>query len=316
MLEIRQLYKSYHGRPALNDINLSADRGKIYGFLGPNGAGKSTMMNIITGYLAASSGRVLVGGYDVDEEPEKVKSLIGYLPEQPPLYLDMTPREYLKFVYQIKKLPGKSQEAAIREVMEKTFIQDVENRLIRHLSKGYRQRVGIAQAILGKPPLIILDEPTVGLDPKQINEIRGLIECLREEHTVILSSHILSEVSAVCDQILILDQGRLIANDTGENLAKYWNRYNTYAVKVKGGAGKVKEVLAALGEEQGFLPGPVVEQEGISGFTLQSAPERDPRERLFYAMAESHLPIIQLEVKSVSLEEIFLEATSEEGKVQ
>ena len=220
MIEVRHLSKRYGTHLAVDDLSFSIDRGVVYGFLGPNGAGKSTTMNIMTGCLGATEGEVLIDGHNVAEEPMEAKKHIGYLPELPPLYGDMTPEEYLHFVARAKGLRREESARQIETVMEKTRIADVRKRLIRNLSKGYRQRVGIAQALLGNPEVIILDEPTVGLDPAQIIEIRELIRELGKEHTLVLSSHILSEVQAVCDSILILSKGRLVACDTAENLTK------------------------------------------------------------------------------------------------
>ena len=223
MIEVSHLTKRYGGHTAVSDLSFTIEKGQIYGFLGPNGAGKSTTMNIMTGCLAASEGEVRIDGHDIFEEPQQAKRLIGYLPEQPPLYLDRTPREYLTFVGRAKGIKDKTLPEQIGRVMEVTQITDVADRLIKHLSKGYRQRVGIAQALLGDPEVVILDEPTVGLDPKQIIEIRSLIQSLGQKHTVILSSHILSEVQAVCQTILIISKGHLVACDTPENLERLFS---------------------------------------------------------------------------------------------
>ena len=218
MIEIEHLVKRYGSHMAVDDLSLLVEPGKIYGFLGPNGAGKSTTMNIITGYLAATAGTVKINGADVALEPEKAKQCVGYLPELPPLYMDMTVKEYLDFAAELKKIEKGKRAKQVAEAMEMTGITDVSGRLIRNLSKGYKQRVGFAQAVLGKPEIIILDEPTVGLDPKQIIEIRDLIKKLGESHTVILSSHILTEISAVCDHVFIISKGKLVASDSTENL--------------------------------------------------------------------------------------------------
>ena len=218
MIEINHLVKKYGNHTAVNDLSLTVEPGKIYGFLGPNGAGKSTTMNILTGYLGATSGEIIVNGFDILENPEEAKKCIGYLPELPPLYQDMTVAEYLNFVAELKKLEKEHRKEYVEEAMETTGITGVSRRLIRNLSKGYKQRVGLAQAVLGFPEVIILDEPTVGLDPKQIIEIRDLIKELGEHHTVILSSHILSEISAVCDHVFIISKGKLVASDSTENL--------------------------------------------------------------------------------------------------
>ena len=227
MIEIKHLTKKYGDHTAVDDLTFTVKKGQIYGFLGPNGAGKSTTMNMITGYIGATSGDITINGYDIFEEPELAKKSIGYLPEQPPLYMDMTPYEYLRFAAELKKIPKSARKNMIQEIMERTMILDVKDRLIKNLSKGYKQRVGIAQALLGYPEIIILDEPTVGLDPKQIIEIRDLIREIGKQHTVILSSHILSEVSAICDYVLIISNGRLVASDTPENLSHLMKGSNT-----------------------------------------------------------------------------------------
>lgn len=220
MIEVKNLVKKYGNHLAVDHLDFTIEPGRIYGFLGPNGAGKSTTMNIMTGYLGATEGEVVIGGHDILKEPEEAKRCIGYLPEQPPLYMDMTVREYLEFAAELKKLPRSKRADQVTEVEKMVRIRDVEKRLIRNLSKGYRQRVGLAQAVLGYPEIIILDEPSVGLDPKQIIEIRQLIRSLAKRHTVILSSHILAEVRETCDYILIISKGRLVASDTPENLER------------------------------------------------------------------------------------------------
>ena len=248
MIEVKNLVKRYGNYLAVDHLSFHVDKGQIYGFLGPNGAGKSTTMNIMTGYLASTEGEVLINGMNILEEPEKVKRCIGYLPEQPPLYFDMTVEEYLKFVADLKKIERTKRKEQIEKVMEMTGIADVRQRLIRNLSKGYRQRVGLAQAILGYPEILILDEPTVGLDPKQIIEIRELIRSLSKNHTIILSSHILSEISAVCDYVMIINHGKLIASDTTENLEKMTMGSNTLEMEVKGKKEKVQILLETVEE--------------------------------------------------------------------
>lgn len=244
MIEVKNLVKKYGDHTAVDHLSFHVDKGQIYGFLGPNGAGKSTTMNIMTGYIASTSGEVLIDGHNILEEPEAAKKCIGYLPEQPPLYFDMTVAEYLKFAAELKKVPKNERETQIEQVMELTGITAMANRLIKNLSKGYKQRVGLAQAILGYPEIIILDEPTVGLDPKQIIEIRELIRKLSEEHTIILSSHILSEVSAVCDYIMIINHGKLVASDTTENLMNHSLGSNTLELTVKGEKQDVEKNVA------------------------------------------------------------------------
>ena len=246
MIEVKNLTKRYGSHTAVSNLSFHIETGQIYGFLGPNGAGKSTTMNIMTGCLAATEGEVTVGGYDIFEDAAQAKRRIGYLPERPPLYLDRTPLEYLAFVGQAKGLTGSALEEQMRRVMAVTQIESVSNRLIKNLSKGYQQRVGIAQALLGDPEVVILDEPTVGLDPKQIMEIRALIQSLGKDHTVILSSHILSEVQAVCQTILILSKGRLVACDTPENLEKRFAGTTTVELTAEATAEEVRAILAPL----------------------------------------------------------------------
>ena len=312
MIEVKNLVKKYGDHTAVDHLSFQIEKGKIYGFLGPNGAGKSTTMNMITGYIASTEGTVSIDGHDILEEPEKAKKCIGYLPEQPPLYFDMTVLEYMKFAADLKKIPKDKKNTMIEEVMDMVKITDMKNRLIKNLSKGYRQRVGLAQAILGYPEVIILDEPTVGLDPKQIIEIRDLIKSLKKKHTVILSSHILSEVSAVCDYVLIISHGKLVASDTPDNLGRLAAGSNTLNLLIKG----QKENICSL----------LLEIPGVKEISTEKRPEeeawrvsvvteenRDIREDVFYKMAKEKYPILEMQSKKVSLEEIFLELT-EEGR--
>ena len=243
MIEVKNLVKKYGNHLAVDHLNFTIEEGHIYGFLGPNGAGKSTTMNIMTGYLGATEGEVLINGHDILKEPEEAKKQIGYLPELPPLYMDMTVREYMEFAAELKKIPKEKRAESIEDVEKLVKIKDVEKRLIKNLSKGYRQRVGLAQAVLGFPEIIILDEPSVGLDPKQIIEIRELIRKLAKKHTVILSSHILAEVREVCDYIMIISKGKLVASDTPENLERYLGESGLIEIETRTEASKVKEVL-------------------------------------------------------------------------
>lgn len=311
MIEVTNLVKRYGDHTAVDHLSFQIEKGKIYGFLGPNGAGKSTTMNMITGYIASTEGKVVIDGHDILEEPEEAKKCIGYLPEQPPLYFDMTVLEYMKFVADLKKIPRKERESMIEEVMDMVKITDMKNRLIKNLSKGYRQRVGLAQAILGYPEVIILDEPTVGLDPKQIIEIRSLIKELKKKHTVILSSHILSEVSAVCDYVLIISHGRLVASDTPDNLSRLAEGSNTLNMLVKGEKELIenglKEIDKVKETELGFN-----EEEGVWNVSVSTEEQEDIREEVFLKMAEIHCPILEMKSKKVSLEEIFLELTESE----
>lgn len=309
MIEVRNLVKRYGDHLAVDHLSFHVDRGQIYGFLGPNGAGKSTTMNIMTGYIASTEGEVLIDGHNILEEPEKAKKCIGYLPEQPPLYMDMTVREYLQFAAELKKIPKKERKEQIEQVMNLVGITQMKDRLIKNLSKGYKQRVGLAQAILGYPDIIILDEPTVGLDPKQIIEIRDLIKKLSENHTVILSSHILSEVSAVCDYVMIINHGKLVASDSTENLEKMTLGSNTLELTVKGKKENLEIMLSKL-EEIKTLEWNEETDEQVK-LTIKTEETVDIREKLFYQMAENKMPILEMKSTKISLEDIFLELTEE-----
>ena len=313
MIEVSNLVKKYGDHTAVDHLSFQIEKGKIYGFLGPNGAGKSTTMNMITGYIASTEGKVMIDGHDILEEPEAAKKCIGYLPEMPPLYFDMTVLEYMKFAADLKKIPRNQKDKQIKEVMDMVKITDMKDRLIKNLSKGYRQRVGLAQAILGYPELIILDEPTIGLDPKQIIEIRDLIKSLKQKHTVILSSHILSEVRAVCDYVLIISHGKLVASDTPDNLERLAAGSNSLLMKVKGEKDTIRKDLETI--------------EGVTGVEMSYDSDEelwktkvsiqenvDIREKVFYAMAKANCPIYEMQVKRVSLEDVFLELTEGEKK--
>ncbi len=314
MIEVKNLVKRYGDHLAVDHLSFHVDKGQIYGFLGPNGAGKSTTMNIMTGYIASTEGEVLIDGHNILEEPEEAKKCIGYLPEQPPLYFDMTVWEYLKFAAELKKIKKSQRAEQVEEVMELTGISDMRNRLIKNLSKGYKQRVGLAQAILGYPEIIILDEPTVGLDPKQIIEIRELIKKLSEKHTVILSSHILSEVSAVCDYVMIINHGKLVASDTTENLSKMTLGSNTLELTIKGTKEEVNKLVSPL-EMIRELEWMQSEEEDCVNLKITTEERTDIREQLFYLMAEHKLPILKMESTRISLEDIFLELTEEGNEV-
>ena len=315
MIEINNLVKKYGDHTAVDHLSLVVEPGKIYGFLGPNGAGKSTTMNMITGYLGATSGEIKINGHDILKEPEKAKKCIGYLPEQPPVYFDMTVLEYMKFVADLKKIPKDQKKSMVEEVMEMVKITDMKNRLIKNLSKGYRQRVGIAQAVLGYPEVIILDEPTVGLDPKQIIEIRDLIRKLGENHTVILSSHILSEVSAVCDHIMIIAHGKLVASDSPENLQKLMSGSMELDLEVKGSIAAVKSALQEISQIDRIEENTEASK-NIAKLKVISKENADIREQVFYALADAKLPILEMTHAEKSLEDIFLELTEDVAPTQ
>ena len=307
MIEVRNLTKRYGSHAAISDLSFTIEKGVIYGFLGPNGAGKSTTMNIITGCLGATEGDVLIDGHSITEEPKAAKKLIGYLPEMPPLYMDMTPKEYLFFVLAAKKVPHQEWSSELARVMEKTKITDVQDRLICNLSKGYRQRVGIAQALIGNPEIIILDEPTVGLDPAQIIEIRDLIKELGQEHTIILSSHILSEVQAVCQSIMIISKGHLVASDTAENLTALLAGGTNIRVEAVAEEDAVRNVLAKVeGIENIHL---VREENGVTKMELIPKDQLDIRPGVFQAFASSDIVLLEMTSVHASLEDVFLELT-------
>ena len=308
MIEVKNLVKQYGAHRALNGISFTVEKGKIYGLLGPNGAGKSTTMNIITGCLAATSGTATIDGHDIFEEPIEAKKLIGYLPEMPPLYMDMTPAEYLTFVAEAKGLRGFDATGQVEEVIEVTGLEEYKNKLIKNLSKGYKQRVGIAQAMLGNPEVIILDEPTVGLDPKQILEIRDLIRRLGETKTVILSSHILAEISAVCQHIMIISRGNLVANDTLENLEAIANKSNKLRLTVRGETENVLEKLRSL---EGVISAEGEGKDGICSVRLELEKGGDHRDAIFFAMSESKTPILSMDYEETTLEDIFLAMTDD-----
>lgn len=308
MIEVSHLTKRYGGHTAVSDLSFHIGKGQIYGFLGPNGAGKSTTMNIMTGCLAATGGQVKVGGYDIFEEAEQAKRLIGYLPEQPPLYLDRTPREYLTFVGRVKKLGREELERQVAHVMDVTQITDVADRLIKQLSKGYKQRVDIAQALLGNPEVIILDEPTVGLDPRQIIEIRELITSLGKQHTVILSSHILSEVQAICQTILIISKGRLVACDTPENLERLFAGSATVELTVEAGEEELPAILAPLEHIQAVHI--LKAEQGRCELALDTDGAEAVCRELFFAFSRADRPILRMTNTNASLEDIFIELTS------
>ena len=312
MIEVKNLVKRYGDHYAVNHLSFTVEDGQIFGFLGPNGAGKSTTMNIMTGYLAATEGQVLVEGHDILEEPEAARACIGYLPEIPPLYPDMTVEEYLRFCAELKKIPKEQRTDQLTKVLALTHLEDMSARLIRNLSKGYRQRVGIAQVLLGAPQLIILDEPTVGLDPAQVIEIRRLIQELGKTHTVILSSHILSEVQAVCSQVLILSKGHLVAVGAPEQLAEKLNPGSRLRATVLGGG---KTVLKTVGSIPGIRKVEIEsEADGQVTFTAESADASDRRAEVSRALSQAGCTVLALAAENRTLEEVFLALTENESE--
>ena len=311
MIKVEHLTKSYGSHIAVLDLNFSVEKGEILGFLGPNGAGKSTTMNILTGYLSATAGKVTINGYDVLNDPNGAKASIGYLPELPPLYMDMTVKEYLDFMFDLKKctLPRQKHLAEICHLVQ---IEDVYDRLLKNLSKGYRQRVGFAQALIGNPPVLILDEPTVGLDPKQIVEIRSLIKSLGKHHTIILSSHILSEIEAVCDRLIIINHGVIVADGTAEELSERHSKDPILTVHVAGEEKKIRSLLDTLSGVQSITSlgekGP-----GEFAFALRTKPGQDVRRELFRKLVEQDLPLLNSYTNKSTLEDVFISLTQEDA---
>lgn len=310
MIEISNLVKKYSDHVAVDNLSLTIEPGKIYGLLGPNGAGKSTTMNILTGYIGATSGTVKINGYDILNQPEEAKKCVGYLPELPPLYMDMTVAEYLKFVAELKKIEKKKRKEMINDAMEMTGVSDVSERLIKNLSKGYRQRVGFAQAVLGYPQIIILDEPTVGLDPKQIIEIRELIKKLGENHTVILSSHILTEISAVCDHVFIISKGKLVASDATENLINLMSTEQNIDIIAKCDEAVARQVIENVSDVK-EVKFEQPEEDDTVKFVVRAQKGCDIREGLFKAFCDRNITLLEMHSAVKSLEDVFLELTGE-----
>ncbi len=308
MIEVQNLTKSYGPLRAVNGISFTLEKGEVLGFLGPNGAGKSTTMNMLTGLLLPTEGMIKIVGIDMSEDPKKAKKHLGYLPEIPPLYPDMTVEEFLEFACELKEVKkGKKEE--IQRILGLLNIKNVKGRLIKNLSKGYKQRIGIAQALVGNPDVLILDEPTVGLDPKQIREIRDVIKELSQNHTIILSSHILPEVSAVCDRIIIMNKGEIAATDTAENLTKSFETSSTLQVQIEG---PIDDVLYTVSSVSGVTSVAPKEQikENVYEYLIKGAVDLDIRRPLFFTLADSKMPILRMEQKRLSLEDVFLQITT------
>ena len=303
MIKVKNLSKKYGSNVALDNVSFSVKSGEIAGFLGPNGAGKTTTMNIITGYLSSTSGTVTIDGFDILEQPTEAKKRIGYLPEVPPLYPDMTVNEYLHFIYELKGAT-QNKEGHFKEICDLTGISSVRGRLIKNLSKGYRQRVGIAQTLVGNPPVLILDEPTVGLDPKQIIEVRSLIKKLGKKHTVILSSHILSEVQAICDRIIVLNNGKLVADSTSQSLSDKLTDGHSLIVKAVGKASDIQATLNSVKTVKRCEK--LSEKDGEVEFSVTLSGVESARQDIFFAMAAKKLPIIEMKQREYSLEDIFM----------
>lgn len=311
MIQVENLVKRYGGHAAVDGMSFTVEEGKIYGFLGPNGAGKTTTMNVMTGYIAADGGTVVIDGHDILKEPIAAKACIGYLPEMPPLYPDMTVREFLLFAAELKKVPKAERKRRVTDLEERLFLTEMSCRLIKNLSKGYKQRVGLAQALVGNPKVLILDEPMVGLDPKQIIEMRDLIKGLAGDHTVILSSHILSEISAVCDHILIISKGRLAASGSPEELQKMMQGTAELVVTVIGEQEQAKAVLEQIEEIERFTFADGNE-EGSILIHMETKDDADIRKTLSVALAGAGMAILSMNRSEKSLEDIFLELTEAE----
>ncbi len=310
VIQVENVTKRYGKHVAVDHLNFNVNQGEILGFLGPNGAGKTTTMNIITGYLSATEGSVRVDGLDVLERPEEVKKRIGYLPEFPPLYLEMTVDEYLSFVYDLKNFKKANRKGDMDRIMEQVMIRDVRKRLIKNLSKGYKQRVGLAQALIGDPPVLILDEPTIGLDPQQIRDIRDLIRDLGKKHTILLSSHILPEVSMVCSRVLIISRGRIVASDSPDNLAKRILGVGRLALRVAGPRAAVVEAVSGVkGVRDVKAIDPV--EAGTTELVVEADPDTDIRRDVFLALAKQKQPILMMRSQDITLEEIFLQLTAD-----
>ena len=310
MIEIKNLTKRYGQIRAVDDISLTIKKGEILGFLGPNGAGKSTTMNILTGYISATSGSVSVGGYDIMDSPREAKRLIGYLPEQPPLYYDMTVNEYLRFICDLKSVPLKQRRRQLDEILYLVKIGDMRDRLIKNLSKGYKQRVGVAQALVGNPQVLVLDEPTVGLDPKQIIEIRKLIGALRHEHTIILSTHILQEVNAVCSTVAVINKGKLAASGSVSDFTAAEGTVSKFMISVVGGSGK-SEIQKVLQNVDGVRRVDFVRVDK-DAFIFNVEKKSDVRRGVFNALAHANMAEIELRPVGRTLEEIFIDIVSKE----
>ncbi len=315
MIEIQNLTKKYGQIKAVDDISFTVEKGEVLGFLGPNGAGKSTTMNIITGFIPSTEGTVKVCGYDIMENPSEVKKRIGYLPELPPLYMDMTVNEYLNFVADLKVVSKKQKKSQLEDITELVKLTDVRGRLIKNLSKGYKQRVGLAQSLLGNPEVLVLDEPTVGLDPKQIIEIRKLIKALGKQHTIILSSHILPEVSAVCERVVIISKGKIVAIDTPENLSKGIGTVSRLSAIISGPKSSIISSIEGIYGIK-YVEAHMQKDKDVIEYIIEADKNIDVRNPLFFAMAKAGYPIIELKSLDLSLEDIFLELTTQEKEVE
>ncbi|KAA5808477.1 ABC transporter ATP-binding protein [Thermoanaerobacterium thermosaccharolyticum] len=311
MIEVNNVTKVYGNRKAVDNISFSVDSGEIVGFLGPNGAGKSSTMKMITGFMPPTSGTIKIAGYDIIEDPLMAKKHIGYLPEVPPLYLDMTVEAYLAFVCELKEVPKDKRKSTVDKVLSEVGLSDVRKRIIKNLSKGYKQRVGLAQAIIGDPDVLVLDEPTVGLDPKQIKEIRDIIKELGKKHTIILSTHILPEVSMICDRVIIINKGKIVAMDSTENLIDTIGKSKRYFLKVLGSIEKISTTLKGIDGIKDFKS-KADSKENCIDIDVETDVNNDLRKEIFFSFAKQNLPIIEFRPVNYSLEEVFLQLTTDE----
>ncbi|MFA6309359.1 MAG: ABC transporter ATP-binding protein [Clostridia bacterium] len=315
MIEILNLTKKFGQIKAVDNISFTVNKGEVLGFLGPNGAGKTTTMNILTGFISSTEGTVKIDGFDIMDNPKEVKKRIGYMPEQPPLYMDMTVIEYLTFISELKLVDKKSRKKQIDDILKLVRISDIKKRLIKNLSKGYKQRVGFAQTLIGNPEVLILDEPTVGLDPKQIIEIRKLIKLLGQDHTIILSSHILPEVSAICDRVVIIDKGRIVAIDTPENLARGIGPSTSISMKIEGPRMDIEKIIKGIYGVKSIKVKSTGSKE-INEFIAETIKDTDIRKPLFFELAKHNFPLLESSTLDASLEDVFLQLTTQEKGVK
>ncbi|MBI4871473.1 MAG: ATP-binding cassette domain-containing protein [Candidatus Riflebacteria bacterium] len=315
MIMVDGLTKLYGDLKAIDRLSFSVNDGEIVGLLGPNGAGKTTTMKILTCFMPATYGRAWIGGHDIFDEPMAVKRLLGYLPESPPLYPEMTVQSYVDFVAQLKEVPGKERSRKVRRALEETGTWDVRNRLIAHLSRGYQQRVGLAQALVHDPKLLILDEPTTGLDPKQIIDIRELIKSLGRERTVILSTHILPEVHVTCQRILVIHDGRIVGNGTEAELSRTVLGADHYQMRIRGPREEVTKSLGQLSGIRRVLAGEASDGD-VSGYMVETESDRDPREEIFRLLAEKQWPLLEMRPPEISLEQVFIKLTTGEEETR
>lgn len=306
MIKVKNVTKKYGSYTAVNNISFEIEEGQIIGLLGPNGAGKSSTMNMITGYIEPTEGQIIVDGYDMDKKSKKAKRQIGYMPEGTPLYMDLTVKEFVQYMGELKKIPKKQLKEQIQKVLKDTFLEDVQNKLIKNLSRGYKQRVSMAGALIGNPKILILDEPTVGLDPKQVTEIRNLIKSLRKEHTVILSSHILSEVSQICEKVIIINKGKIVAIDTPENLEKKVTKNEILLITVEDTENKIETAMKQVEDIKEWKL-TKDNEDGTKQYSIEAKENKDLRKQIFETFASQNITIFEMKKSDVTLEDAFIE---------